>query len=159
MSQSEVRVDATAESVWAALADFGGVSRWDPAAIDSQMVSEQAKGVGAERRTQHSRHGAILETVTAWEDGRRMAVESHPEKRNAFLRWTRTRAWTVTADGGATRLEVDSNVTIKPPWGPVGAVAWLYARATYPAQDQREAEAAAAGLKSYVERGAAATPA
>lgn len=155
MSQSELRVDATPESVWAALSDFGSVSRWDPAAIDSQMVSEQAHGVGAERRTQHSRHGAVLETAVAWEDGRRVAVESHPEKRGVFLRWTRTRTWTVAADDGGTRLGVESSLQVKPPWGPIGAVAWLYARAMYPGQEKREAEAAAAGLKAYVERAAA----
>jgi hypothetical protein len=153
VSQAEVRVAAPADSVWAALSDFGAVTRWDPAAIDSQRVSELGQGVGAERRVQHARRGALLEKATAWEDGRRMVVEAAPEKRGVFLRWSRTREWTLAADGDGTKVAVTSTLQLKPPWGPVGALAWLYARASYPGQDQREAKAAADGLKAYVEGG------
>ena len=52
--------------VWAVLADFARISSWAPNVDHSCLMSEQAEGVGMQRRIQTGRT-TVVETVTRWE--------------------------------------------------------------------------------------------
>ena len=52
--------------VWAALADFGAISRWSPDADHSCLLTDQRSGVGTTRRVQVGRM-TLVERVTTWD--------------------------------------------------------------------------------------------
>lgn len=68
-------IDAPKERVWAALADFGGVSVWNPSVKQSALTSEATEGVGISRECQLAPMGTVRERVTEWDPGRLMSIE------------------------------------------------------------------------------------
>lgn len=62
--------------MWAALADFGGVSRINGGVVRSHLTSEQEAGVGTTRHCDLAMMGATVEErITAWIDGESMEIE------------------------------------------------------------------------------------
>lgn len=61
------RLGATADQVWAALADFGSIAAWAPDVDHSCLLSDQARGIGATRRVQLGRT-TLVERVTEWDE-------------------------------------------------------------------------------------------
>ena len=72
------RVAASASSVWAFFAAFPSLAdHWNGIKV-SRPVGEQRQGVGARRRVELAPMGSMLETVTAWEEGRTIATRNEP---------------------------------------------------------------------------------
>jgi len=65
----QVKISAPHDSVWAALADFGGVSDWAPYMSRSRLVGSQQTGVGTRRIMHHAWGFNFEEAVTEWTDG------------------------------------------------------------------------------------------
>ncbi len=71
----EVTVNAAADEVWAALADFGNVATWNPNVKKSFLTSNQTQGEGISRECQLLPMGTVQEQVTSWVEGESMTIE------------------------------------------------------------------------------------
>jgi hypothetical protein len=69
---------ASGPSVWAVLADFPNLADHWSGLKASRPIGDQTHGVGACRRVDLKPVGALVETVTAWEEGRTIATRNRP---------------------------------------------------------------------------------
>ena len=106
----EIHIERSAEAVWAALADFGGISRWAPNVDHSSLTTEQRTGTGAVRRVQVGRK-ALLERVVQWEPGQTLgyAIEGLPPVVQSV-----TNTWKLDGAGDATTVTLTSRVEAGP---------------------------------------------
>jgi hypothetical protein len=74
----EHRIPASTGSVWAVLADFPNLARHWKGLRGTTAIGEQTSGVGARRRVQLKPIGSMDETVTVWQEGRRMDTQNQP---------------------------------------------------------------------------------
>ncbi len=100
------RIAADAASVWAMLADFGGISAWAPNVDHSCLLTEQAGGTGAVRRIQSGRT-TVLERVTHWEPGVSLAysIEGLPPVVRAV-----SNRWSIALDGAGSRVSLTTSI-------------------------------------------------
>ena len=69
---------APCDSVWAVCADFPNLAdHWDGLKA-SRPIGDQTRGVGARRQVNLKPVGALVETVTAWEQGRTLTTANQP---------------------------------------------------------------------------------
>lgn len=135
------------EVVWAALADFGGISRWAPNVDHSCLTTSQREGVGAVRRVQVGRN-ALLERVVEWEPGDRIAYAIEglpPVVRAAVNTWSLEASQSREGDDDATEVTLRTLVDAGPQ-PPRQVVARVVARAMGKASVQM-----LAGLKGHLE--------
>jgi ribosome-associated toxin RatA of RatAB toxin-antitoxin module len=72
------QVAASCDSVWDVLADFPNLAdHWDGLKA-SRAIGDQTHGVGARRQVDLAPVGTLLETVTAWEERRRIDTTNQP---------------------------------------------------------------------------------
>ena len=71
---TEISIDATVDSVWAVLADFGTIDRWNPGIVGSQLTTDRAAGVEAARRCDLGGRSYLKEEVVEWETGKRLTL-------------------------------------------------------------------------------------
>jgi hypothetical protein len=72
------RMAASTDSVWALFADFPNLgSHWSGLRA-TRAIGDQTSGVGARRRVELKPIGSIDETVTIWEEGRRIDTQNLP---------------------------------------------------------------------------------
>ncbi len=92
-----LRIEATAEEVWATLADFGSIARWADAVDHSCLLTDQAAGVGAARRIQVGRT-VLVERVVDWVEPSTLAyaIEGLPPVVRSVVN-----RWTIEPDGAA----------------------------------------------------------
>ena len=64
---TETKINAPVSEVWAALADIGGIYRWNPGVQGSHVTTEQAEGVGACRRCDLGGKNYLDEKVVKWD--------------------------------------------------------------------------------------------
>lgn len=77
----KVWVDAPKDKVWAALADFGGICKFNPSIPYSYSTSETNQGVGATRHCDLTITGSsIEERVIDWKEGESYTVEIYEGK-------------------------------------------------------------------------------
>lgn len=135
----------SADHVWAALADFGGIGRWAPNVDHSCLTTEGSEGVGTTRRVQVGRI-ALLERVVEWEPGERLAysIEGLPPVVRSV-----TTTWRVEGAGSATAVTVTSAVDTGPR-PPQQLIARVVGRGLAKASRQM-----LAGLKTHLEEDAA----
>ena len=77
-------MSAAAGSVWPVLADFPNLARhWD-GLRGTQAIGEQTSGVGARRHVDLKPVGSMDETVTVWDEGRRIATRNRPSRSVPF---------------------------------------------------------------------------
>jgi carbon monoxide dehydrogenase subunit G len=80
------RMAAPTAAVWAVFADFPNLaSHWSGLQATS-AIGDQTSGVGARRHVELKPIGSMDETVTTWEDGRRIDTENHPSAAVPFTR-------------------------------------------------------------------------
>jgi hypothetical protein len=71
-------VAASCDSVWAVFADFPNLAdHWGDLKA-SRPIGDQTHGVGARRQVDLAPVGTLVETVTAWEEGRSIATKNQP---------------------------------------------------------------------------------
>jgi hypothetical protein len=110
------RAAASCASVWAVFADFPNLSdHWDGLKA-SRIIGDQSHGVGARRQVDLKPVGALVETVTAWEDGGTIATANDPSALVPFKRAEST--LTLEPDGDGTAITFDYRYV--PRGGPVG---------------------------------------
>ena len=60
--------------VWAVLADFPNIARWNTGVAKSFATSDSASGVGAQRHCDLAPFGELEETVKEWDETLRMVI-------------------------------------------------------------------------------------
>lgn len=105
-----IDVDATPAEVWAALADFGGISAWADNVDHSCLMSDQTEGPGTVRRIQSGRT-TLIERVTVWDPPSTLAYafEGLPPVVQAA-----TNTWHVYAVDSGARVSLTSRVDAGP---------------------------------------------
>ncbi|HSE10441.1 MAG TPA: SRPBCC family protein [Nocardioidaceae bacterium] len=110
------RMAAPIDSVWALFADFPNLARHWSGLRASRPVGQQTSGVGARRHVELKPIGSMQETVTTWEDGRRIGTENRPSVLVPFNRAEAT--LTLEPDGDGTLATFDYRYV--PRGGPLG---------------------------------------
>jgi Polyketide cyclase / dehydrase and lipid transport len=72
------RMAASADSVWALFADFPNLASHWSGLRATRAIGDQTGGVGARRRVELKPIGSMEETVTIWEEGRRIDTQNLP---------------------------------------------------------------------------------
>ena len=103
-------------SVWALYADFPNLARHWNGLRATKVIGGQTGGVGARRRVDLKPMGSMEETVTVWEEGRRIDTRNQPSGSVPFKQATST--LTLTPDGAGTLATFDYRYV--PRGGPVG---------------------------------------
>ena len=71
-------MSASIAEVWALFADFPNLASHWGGLRATRAIGAQIRGVGARRRVELKPIGAMDETVTVWEDGRRIDTRNQP---------------------------------------------------------------------------------
>jgi hypothetical protein len=110
------RLSASTGSLWALYADFPHLaSHWN-GVRSTRALGNQTSGVGARRRVDLKPMGSMDETVTLWEEGRRIDTQNQPSASVPFKQAAST--LTLEPDGGGTLATFDYRYV--PRGGPVG---------------------------------------
>ena len=112
------RVAASRGSVWNVCSDFPNLAEhWDGIRA-SRPIGDQTRGVGARREVDLKPVGSMVETVTAWEEGRMMATANQP---SALVPFNQAESRiTLDPDGDATVITFDYRYV--PRGGPLGGL-------------------------------------
>ena len=110
------RMSAPVASVWALYADFPNLATHWSGLRATRAIGSQTSGVGARRHVELRPIGTMDETVTAWEEGRRIDTENHPSVAVPFNR--AQTMLTLHPDDGGTLATFDYRYV--PRGGPVG---------------------------------------
>jgi hypothetical protein len=109
-------VDASCASVWAVCADFPNLADHWGGLKASRAIGDQRDGVGARREVDLKPVGALVETVTAWDEGRSIATSNQP---SALVPFKQAEArLTLEPDGDGTAITFDYRYV--PRGGPMG---------------------------------------
>lgn len=110
------RMSAPTGSVWALYADFPNLAKhWDGLKA-TRAISDQTMGLGARRRVELKPMGSMEETVTIWEEGRRMDTHNKPSVSVPFKQAESTLI--LKPDGDGTLATFDYRYV--PRGGPLG---------------------------------------
>lgn len=109
-------VAASCPSIWAVFADFPNLADHWSGLKASRSIGEQTHGVGARRQVDLKPVGALVETVTAWEEGRTIATTNQPSALVPFKQ-AESRL-TLEPDGDGTAITFDYRYV--PRGGPLG---------------------------------------
>lgn len=71
-------MSASTASVWAVYADFANLANHWSGLRATTAIGDQASGLGARRRVELKPMGSMEETVTTWEEGRRIDTQNQP---------------------------------------------------------------------------------
>lgn len=113
-----VTIDATTEEVWPALADFGGISIWNPSVKASRLTSTIDEGEGMTRECELLPVGTVQERVTEWVEGRMMSIEIYQFKGIPAMR-SSVAVLSLEPDGDRSVVRVD--LTYEVGLGAIGA--------------------------------------
>jgi len=103
-------------SAWTVIADFPNLaSHWDGLRA-STAIDTRTSGIGARRHVELKPIGSMDETVTVWEEGRRIDTENHPSLLVPFNRAETT--FRLEPDGEGTLATFDYRYV--PRGGPIG---------------------------------------
>ena len=80
------RMAASPASVWAVFADFPNLAAHWNGLRATTAIGNRTRGVGARRHVELKPIGTMDETVTTWEEGRRLDTQNHPSLSVPFSR-------------------------------------------------------------------------
>jgi hypothetical protein len=110
------QVAASPDAVWGVCADFPNLAdHWDGLRA-SRPIGDQTHGVGARRQVDLKPVGSMVETITAWEEGRTVATANQPSALVPFKQ-AESRL-TLEPEGDGTAITFDYRYV--PKGGPLG---------------------------------------
>jgi hypothetical protein len=109
-------MSAATGPVWALFADFPNLSKHWSGLRATSAISGPPSGVGARRHVRLKPVGSLDETVTVWEEGRRIDTENQPSVSVPFKQARST--LTLEPDDGGTLVTFDYRYV--PRGGPIG---------------------------------------
>lgn len=144
----EIRINAPKNEVWAHLADFGNIYKFNPNVPTSYSTSDAKSGLGATRHCDlNMMNGSIEERIVDWKDGERYTIEIYDGQGTPpFKKVLATIE--LSEDKGQTVVTGTMDYALK--FGPIGSlmdqvmIKKMYGRAW---------EGVLAGLKHYSETG------
>lgn len=143
-----VVIQAPRSAVWAALADFGGVSRMSGGVLRSHLTSDQATGCGTTRHCDLAMMGATVEErITAWSEGERMVIDIYDWTKMPLVT-SMSASFGLADDGTGTKLV--ANMVYELGLGPIG---WLADAMMMRAMMTRNWSQFVAGVRHHVETG------
>jgi Polyketide cyclase / dehydrase and lipid transport len=110
---------ASIDSVWALFADFANLASHWRGHRATRAVGDQTGGVGARRRVDLKPIGSLDETVTVWEEGRRIDTQNLPSASVPFERAESTLMLEPDAEGTLATFDY----RYVPRGGPLGRLA------------------------------------
>jgi hypothetical protein len=110
------RMAVSTGSVWPLFADFPNLASHWSGLRATRAIGSQTSGVGARRHVELKPIGSMDETVTTWEEGRRIDTENHPSVSVPFNRAETT--LTLEPDDEGTLATFDYRYV--PKGGPMG---------------------------------------
>jgi hypothetical protein len=110
------RMAASTEAVWSLFSDFPNLASHWSGLRSTTALGEQTRGVGARRRVELKPMGSMEETVTAWEEGRRLDTRNEPSRSVPFSR--AASSLVLEPDGDGTLATFDYRYL--PRGGPLG---------------------------------------
>jgi uncharacterized protein YndB with AHSA1/START domain len=140
---TEIKIDAPVDAVWEVLADYGGIYRWHPDAVASQVTTEDGAGLGARRHLDLGGRNYLDEEVIEWESGQRLTVRivaTNLPFKSADVRFT------LRPENGGTVVTVSPVYELK-----FGLLGKLLDRLFIHRSYEKNLRALLAGLKDYVE--------
>jgi hypothetical protein len=120
--QAQTLIDLPLSEAWAKLRDISLAHNYVPGIVKTEIVSEQAEGVGASRYVYRNEKSYIQETVEEWQDEKGFLIHLHrgdkpaPPFKDAWFRYA-------LADGGNGQTQLTTSLSYELPWGRLGA--WL----------------------------------
>lgn len=142
--EERVEIDAAADLVWRALADFGGVANWAPYMRSSRLLGEQTSGVGTRRAMRHAWGFHFEERVTQWHDRKGFSFDV---LKAPFPMREVKESWAMARENG--RTVVSTQVRYDMGLGPAGrALDGMLVQFLV----RREMRAGLSGLKRHLER-------
>lgn len=139
-------IDAPEDRVWQTLGDFGNTYRWNPSVVESHSTTDAPNGMGAGRRCDLGKGQWTEETITGWEDGKKMEVaiiDSNVPIKSAVVVFTSEQV-------GESQTKVNLDIDYKLKFGPLGVLMdLLMARRMY----RKTMTELLAGLKHNIETG------
>ena len=110
------RVAPSSAAVWAVFADFPNLADHWGGLKASRPIGDQTRGVGARRQVDLAPAGTMVETVTAWEEGRTLTTTNQP---SALVPFKQAEAkLTLEPDSDGTVITFDYRYV--PRGGPMG---------------------------------------
>ncbi len=104
-----VCIDAPLEQTWAVLSDLERISDWSEEIQTAVCVSQQKRGVGAQRECLLSNNITIEEQIIAWQEGQSFTYEAH----NIPLVAKAKNTWRVAEQQGKTLLSTESEIVMQ----------------------------------------------
>lgn len=151
---ADVIIDMPRAQAWEKLSDISLAHHYVPGIVRTEIVSEQATGVGASRYVYRNATSYLQETVEEWREGEGFLIRLHkgdkpaPPFRNAWFRYRFE-----DVDGERTRFTATLEYEL--PWGALGR--WL--EGTLAKFVQRTIADTALSMKLYYETGVPTTAA
>ncbi len=144
----EIWIDAPKSDVWAVLADFGNIYRFNPTVPRSYSTNDLSSGLGATRHCDLNIDGAsVEERIIEWHDGQKMGVEIYDGQKTPPWRNAIAELSVAERDGGTV---VRGKLSYDMKYGPIGA---LMDRFMIQPQFGKAFGGIFAGLKHYIETG------
>jgi ligand-binding SRPBCC domain-containing protein len=142
--EERVELRAPAPQVWAVLADFGGVATWAPYMRNSQLLGQQAVGVGARRAMRHAWGFRFEECVTQWHEGKGFSFDV---LKAPFPMKNVKETWAIAREDGHTVVSTQVRYGMRLGW-----VGRILDRLLVRFLVRREMRAGLRGLRQHLER-------
>ncbi len=98
-------IGASPAKVWAVLADFPNIAEWNRGVNRSYATSDATAGVGAKRHCDLAPIGTLEETVTGWDEEKRMEIRIDSAAKLPIAHGLAT--FTLSDAGAATDVSVE----------------------------------------------------
>jgi hypothetical protein len=119
---AQIVIDMPRAQAWKKLKDLSLAHNYVPGLVKTEIVSEEAEGVGASRYVYRTAKSYIQETVEEWNEGEGFLIRLHrgdkpaPPFRSAWFRYD-------LQDSGANQTLFTASLSYEMPWGRLGE--WL----------------------------------
>ena len=112
------QIGASLDKVWAVLADFPNIAKWNRGVNRSYATSDATAGVGATRHCDLAPVGTLEETIQEWQPEERLVISIDETSRLPIKRGWMT--FTMAEAGESTSYAM--NYEYEPKGGPLGAI-------------------------------------
>jgi len=122
---AQIVIDIPRDQAWEKLRDISLAHNYVPGIIKTEIVSENAEGIGASRYVYRNARSYIQETVEEWHEGEGMLIHLHrgdkpaPPFKNGWFRYE-------LADDDKGNTLFTATLIYEMPWGALGS--WLESR-------------------------------
>ena len=117
---TQIVIDQPLDQAWEKLRDISLAHNYVPGIVNTEIVSDNAEGVGASRYVYRNASSYIQETVEEWNEGHGFLIRLHkgdkpaPPFKTAWFRYE-------LEDQGGDKTLFTATMSFELPWGPLGS--------------------------------------